>query len=190
MTYPPETLATLLEEDPFGQPLLLARRYCTSHNSVRQIYHLARFEQRTMVDPLRSALIVEWGGGYGALAKMVARWAPSSTYVLIDTPIFLALQWLYLAVVLGEDRVVVHSSPSDPLVPGKLNLVPIGLVGDLVLQTDLFISLFALSESSVQAQRQVAELCWFNAKNMLIGFRNEAPRYLVWVAKSSLPATR
>jgi hypothetical protein len=174
--FSPAALIALLREDPFGEPLLLAPRYLTSHNSVRQLYHLTRFEARIGVDALNARTIVEWGGGYGTLAKIAARSSTERTYVLIDTPMFLALQWLYLAVVLGEDRVAIRRWASDPLVHGKLNLVPLGRVEDLSVEADLFVSLRSLEESSAEAQTRVAERGWFGAKHLLVSFRIGNPR--------------
>ena len=105
-------LARLLREDPVGDPVLV-RPYPTSANRVHVLAHVERFAEVTDVDPASIASVVEWGGGYGAMCR-VWRLLGTATYTILDLPIALCLQWLYLASVLGEDAVVLHERPGSP----------------------------------------------------------------------------
>ena len=169
----------LLAEDPVGSPPTVtvpgtATR--TSSNTVHQLYHLLRYEQETGRSVRESATIVEWGGGFGSLMRLITRLhGGDPTCVVIDTPIFTALQWLYLSAVLGEDRVVLHTQRPVHPVEGLVNLVPIGLVADMAVHADLFISNWALNESMPAAQQDVVDRGWFDAPALLLAMHAGDP---------------
>ena len=52
---------------------------------------------------------------------------------------------------------------------GKLNIVPASLAPAVPDGADLFISTWALNESSSVAQRYVLERRWFGARHLLLG---------------------
>ena len=169
------TLRKLLEEDAVGGPRLISPRLSTSHNNIHHAYHLERYADACDRRVQSFARIVEWGAGYGNLAKLIRRSAdPPPTYVCIDTPLFTALQWLYLASVLGEEAVRVADDPSDEIVPGRINLVPITALEGMDLNADLFISTWALSESSKVAQDLVVDRGWFGCQAMLLAYQEKS----------------
>lgn len=96
------------------------------------------------------------------------------TYIIIDTPLFSCLQWLYLATVLGQDKVHFINNDNNTIKQGKLNILPVSFVKNYSLQADLFISMWAISESSRQAQEYVAGNDWFNAKHLLIAYQKSS----------------
>jgi hypothetical protein len=169
----------LLDEDPIGSPPTVAlsgRRVHTSSNTVHQLHHLLRYEEATGRRVRDADTIVEWGGGFGSLMRLVVRMhGGDPTCVIIDTPIFCAVQWLYLSAVLGEDRVVLHTT--GPVRPdhGRVNIVPIGLVDEMVVRADLFISNWALNESTRAAQDEVIERHWFGAQSLLLAMHAGDP---------------
>jgi hypothetical protein len=169
----------LLAEDPVGAPPTVpvaGTLVRTSSNTVHQMYHLLRYEHATRRRVADAATIVEWGGGFGSLARLVVRMHTCApTYVVIDTPIFSALQHLYLSAVFGDDRVVLHTAgPVHPQV-GRINIVPVGLLGALTVAADLFISTWALNESTRTAQREVVDRDWFGADALLLAMHTGDP---------------
>lgn len=171
-----ERLHEVLEEDLVGRPLLQVQAYRSSHNSVHHLYHLMRFQAATKADWASIRTVVEWGGGYGSLAKIFLRLVDRpATYVIIDTPLFAAVQWLYLASVLGEDSVTVRLGPDGALVADKINLMSVAHAEHLQVRPDLFVSTWALSESSRSAQLLVAERLWFGAPHLLLAFQRDQP---------------
>ncbi len=120
--------------------------------------------------------IVEWGGGLSSLIRLLIRLhSGTPTCVVIDTPVFSALQWLYLAAVLGERRVHLHTGGPVHPVMGAVNIVPIGLVEHLEVDADLFISNWALNESMPDAQRDVLASSWFGADSLLLAMHAGDP---------------
>lgn len=171
-TLPKEILPGLLEEDLVGCPPLARSRYITSPNTIHHLYHLSRFVRTSGCDFSRVGSIVEWGGGYGNLAKLILR-LPGfrGTYTIIDLPILSCVQWLYLATVLGEERVNLVTEPPGPASPGTIDLLPVSRLADYRPTADVFVSTWALSESSIHAQNLVASGGWFGASGLFIGFQ-------------------
>jgi hypothetical protein len=169
----------LLAEDPVGAPPTVPvpdTDIRTSPNTVHQVHHLLRYEEATGHRIRDASTVVEWGGGFGSLMRLLVRLhGGDPTCVVIDTPVFSALQWLYLSAVLGEDRVVLHHRAPVRPEPGRVNIVPIGLVQDLDVDADLFISNWALNESMPAAQRDVVARRWFGAESLLLAMHAGDP---------------
>ena len=175
---PGPKLRRALMEDYVGCPLLMNASYLTSHNSIHHLYHLARFAHVTGQDLDEMMTVVEWGGGYGNLAKIFMRLGNGDgTYVIIDTPLFSCIQWLYLATTWGEERVHLLGDPEDKIQAGKINLMPVCFVRRHELSADLFISTWALSESSRLAQDYVVGRKWFNARRLLLAYEDAYPDF-------------
>ncbi len=172
----PEELQRLLAEDGTGAPLLLNSRYRTSHNTIHHLHHLIRFQERTGRALNSISSVIEWGGGYGNLAKLFTRLVGKQrTYTIIDTPLFSCLQWLYLSTIFGEENVNLIQSPQQTIQEGKINLVPVCFIPNLSLQAELFISTWALNESSVASQDAVTQRNWFGAKHLLLAYLENYP---------------
>jgi len=167
-----DVLTRVLEEDYAGCPIIYNSDYCTSHNSIHHLYHAVRYQHETQSDLSNVNTVIEWGAGYGNFAKLLCRYAQRQmTYVMIDTPLFSCIQWLYLSSTQGTESVVLHDKPGMPIQAGKFNLVPLAFVKDRPLRGDLFVSTWALSESSRFAQDFVAERNWFDCGKLLLAFQ-------------------
>ena len=171
---PDQTLREVLGEDLVGVPLVIDGEYMTSQKSVHHLYHLCRLIRHHEGKMPAVPRVIEWGGGYGSLAKLFLRLLPQTErYTIVDLPIMSALQWLYLSTVLGEDRVALASTPADLSSSRQVVIVPVTLLGSLGDDYDLFVSTWALSESSEVAQKHVKEKEWFGAKHFLIAYDDD-----------------
>ncbi len=178
---------TAAEEDQVGEPpLLQVDGVVTSANTVHHLHHLCVYEAvsgRRIDDTVR---ILEWGGGYGNLAKLVMRLhRESPAYVVVDTPVFTVLQWLYLSSTLGEERVRIVTEPDSPLEDGVVHLVPCGTVASMGLQTDLFVSTWGVSQSTARAQQLVRASSWFHAEALLLAMPADDPLHDVVVGEGA-----
>ncbi len=169
-------LTTLLEEDYIGDPLIVHSEYLTTYNSIDHLYHLVRFEKRTKHDPSAFRHVVEWGGGYGNMAKLFRRMSSNATYVIIDTPLFNCLQWLYLSTIFGESAIHVIRNKSDSIRRGKINILPLAFLSSYKGRADLFLSTWALCESSKFSMDYVARRRWFAAKHLLLAYQKSDER--------------
>ncbi len=165
-------LKRILEEDYIGLPDLPSLKYKTSDNSIHHLYHILRFLDETHLDLSLLNTIVEWGGGYGNMAKLFYRLKPSSlTYIIIDVPYFSCLQWLYLSAIMGENQVFLFQNYNDVIQEGKVNLIPVCFIESTKIKANLFISTWGLSESSSYAQDLVISTDFFMANHILLAFQ-------------------
>lgn len=174
--YSSKELNFFLKEDAVGDPIILNSKYMTSLNSILSLCHLTNFFSISKRDLQDIKTITEWGGGYGNLAKIVNRKFNHLTYIIIDIPLFSCLQWIYLTSIFGKGKVHIIKSKRDKIERNKINLISLPFI-DKITETDLFISTWALSESSDYSQQYVIRKDWFKAKNFLIVFQKKEKRF-------------
>jgi hypothetical protein len=173
--YSDKQLKKLLEEEAVGLPIITDIKHNSSHNSVRHLNHIARFTARTKINIDSIDSVLEWGGGYGNFARILLKARHSSkelTYTIIDTPLFSCIQWLYLSAVLGKDRVNIIKNDEGYLVEGKVNIVSLGFIEKINTTPDLFVSTWALSESSTYSQDYVLSKDFWSARHLLIVYQD------------------
>ncbi len=81
-----------IEESPVGNPTLYDGFPSSSGNLIHQAYHLAQFEDKTGMDIGKAEIVVELGGGYGSMCRLVHNLNFKGRYVIFDLPPFSALQ--------------------------------------------------------------------------------------------------
>jgi hypothetical protein len=142
-------------------------------NSAHQLYHLARFERfrGERIEQVRS--VVEFGGGYGNLARLCRNFEGLSRYTIVDLPLFSCIQYVFLSTVLGPECVRLVTEAGTAAAEGSVDLVPINLLPDLRRDGELFVSTWALSESPPAAYDLVRERDWFGAREILLAFHEE-----------------
>jgi hypothetical protein len=171
----------LLKEDYIGLPTIQNLSYMTSANRSRLVNHLAHYTRECKRFIWDSASIVEWGGGYGNMARMIRKMNPSITYIIIDLPELLALQYVYLASIEGEKNIhLITPQNGSQVVYGKVNLISSHTVLSKIdtIQSDAFISTWAITESPQIAQDYVVNHEFFGAKSLLLGFKVDGHNYL------------
>lgn len=116
-------------EPRFGNPPMYNE--ITSGNVIHQAYMLKLFEDlfENSINDFDS--IIEFGGGYGAMARMVRRLGFSGRYTIYDFPEFSALQAYYLSNV-GVSDVTTISDISD------------------VIHHELVVALWSMSEAPIE----------------------------------------
>lgn len=177
-TYSSNELRHLLLEDYIGIPEISNLNYSTSNNSIHHFYSICKFLQISKCNLNEIKTIVEWGGGYGNMSKILLRLIKKKiTYIIIDTPTFSCIQWIYLASIFGIDNVNLIGKLNEKIEPQKINILPVCFVEQYKLDTDLFISTWALNESSKNSQDFVVENNWFNAKHFLLAYEGSSERY-------------
>ena len=171
--------AYLLKEDFVGKPVLSRNCiYKTSPNRLVHAYQLVLGIQYLDNKNNNLLIVTEWGGGFGGLARLYKRQFPSCTYNIIDIPDVCALQYLYLGSIIGFENVIMHDG-SSKLKKNAVNLIPNTLVNkyEKDVACDLFVSSWALSESSKEAQDFVVSSSFFSAKNLLIIYQPKSIRH-------------
>jgi hypothetical protein len=168
-------LKNILKENKVGKPDIKNKKYSTSHNSIHHLYHIARYQAETKKSLLAKSSVIEWGGGYGNLAKLWLRLNPfNTTYTIIDTPLFIVLQYSYLGAIFGKEKINLISHKNKKIIENKINLLPVGLIDSKQLECDTFVSTWALSESSVFSKNYVSKKKYFGAKNILMAYQDSS----------------
>ena len=176
-----EAASRLIHEDYIGLPVISNSAYMTSANRCYHASHLATYTKECKRNLWDCESIFEWGGGYGNMARIIRKMNPSVTYTIIDLPELLALQYVYLASIEGEENLhIVQPADAPQLVPGKINFLSSDFAvhkgGALVC--DSFISTWALTESPQDSQNFVQEKKFFGAKNILLASLINENNYL------------
>ncbi len=171
---------SLLREDTIGGPRISGPRWLTSANRTHHAGHLASYHRACNRDFAALDSIVEWGGGYGDMARLVRRRNPNCTYTILDLPELLALQHVYLAAILGEDSVHLVTPEASPQ-RGKINFLPSSAVaaGKIGVTCAGFLSTWGLNESPTELQRFAAECDFFGASAVLLGYAKNEDNHLL-----------
>ena len=169
-TFGEDDARRLLREDYIGLPTITSVRYRTSANRAHHASHLAWYRRGTGRPLWECRSVIEWGGGFGSMARLLTTMNPDLAYAIIDLPEVLALQFVYLTAVVGEGVVVIADPARPQLEPGKIVLISSqdGEEAAERLRADAFVSTFALTESPPAVQIAVAEHHFFGAGRVLI----------------------
>lgn len=119
--------------------------------TIHHLFHLALFVQSTGIDLADVVSVTEWGGGYGNMARLFSI-LYSPLYQIYDLPGSISLQKRYLQEC-GLNGFVYHCDSLEN-----------------IRSSDLFISTWALSESSVDDISYVVEEDWFDCKAGLLAW--------------------
>lgn len=164
-----EKLGALAAEDYAGEPVLHTDRPTSSHTRIHHLHTLARYRLARGPGLEHAGTTIEWGGGFGGMARVLRRLGPpDATLVLIDLPILLALQWAYLSTTAGPDQVHLVDEPGAGIERGRINLVPNGLLAEIDVEPDVFLTTWALGESEPAAQDLCVGRGWLAAPHLVI----------------------
>lgn len=124
-------------EDKFGYPPRLSWDEGTSGNLIHQAYHLAHYEVIAGKRVEEMDRICEFGGGYGAMCKLIRRLGFEGEYVIYDLPELSLIQQYYLSNVGIEFTPCVNAN---------------GLGLDPEPEGDLLIGLYSLTEAPMDVR--------------------------------------
>jgi hypothetical protein len=88
-----------IRETSVGMPFPSLFHWTSSANAIHHGYHLARFEEETGIRVPLFDEVLEFGGGYGSLCRIVHALGLSGRYTIVDLPAQAALQRYYLDLV-------------------------------------------------------------------------------------------
>ena len=128
-----------------------------------------RFEQRTGRKIKSVKSVVEFGGGYGNMARIVQNFGSCKTYSIVDLLLFSCIQYVFLSTVAGNDQVTFD----DLNTKGNTNFLlhPLFCAGSPTnLHGELFLSTWALSESTRVTYDWVTSKEWFGATSLLLAY--------------------
>jgi hypothetical protein len=107
--------------------------------------------------------IVEWGGGYGGLSLLLFWYFDNLTVVIRDLPNVSIMQYIYLKTHIGSNVNLIQNS-DDKIQKNKINLIPTNI--EIDIETDLFVSFWALSESGVDDYNKLVNNSFYGASKI------------------------
>lgn len=136
-----------IKEHAMGAPKPYPLALRTSGTAIHHAYHLHRFHVATGCSPDGLKLVLEVGGGYGSMARVLARSGFKGRYVCFDLPEVSVLQRAYLQAVLSADDF------SELSLVSELDGLPEHLPRAEAGSAGLLIATWSLSEFPVEARR-------------------------------------
>ena len=148
-----EDLRKYLTEDSIGNPKKFASMPESSGNLIHHLYSVSRFLDVYPVSVSKISQVVEFGGGYGSMARLFYKMGFNGRYVIFDLPEFVALQEFFLSS-LGID-VSIFRQPTR-----EKGVVILTDIEDFrkqcaFEQTDLFIATWSISESPLELRETI-----------------------------------
>ena len=145
-----------LREDQVGSPRPCSFYPESSGNLIHHAYHVLQMERVFSLRVSDYQTIVEFGGGYGSLCRLIHRLGFTGEYLIYDLPPFAALQRRYLDAV-GIMGVKCAEGPGTVISQGEIS-------------PSLFIATWSLSETPIEVREAVTRgLCNFD--NVLIAYQ-------------------
>jgi len=135
-----------LTETSTGNPRPYSYDKSTSGNLVHTAYNLARFLTTFPTDISKIKRVTEFGGGYGAMARLFFNLGFTGEYIIYDLPEFSAIQKYYL------------DSHSLHLVQTISDLKDLQKVTSEPHSPTLFIATWSISESPVELREKIFNL--------------------------------
>lgn len=149
------------------------REFNCSANTLGHLYYVAKVLEKESSKNTKINKIIEFGGGYGNLARIFKSIKPSSTILIIDLSEFIALQYLFLKTTLPDTKIIIHTQPTSHYEDGAIHLVSVHFLESINFDPDLFISTFGLTEVPHTVQSIIAKKSFFNASmTYLVGQLN------------------
>jgi hypothetical protein len=144
-------------------------RRSTLINSTHHLYHLLQFEQKTGRKIRSIESVVEFGGGYGNMSRIVRNMGVCNTYTIVDLLLFSCIQYVFLSTVTVNERLAFYDESSSR--EAKILLHPLFRADTSTsLRGELFLSTWALSESTRATFEWVVSCDWFGATNLLLAY--------------------
>jgi hypothetical protein len=124
--------------------------------------------------------IIEFGGGYGNMARIIRKMNPTVTYTLIDLPELLALQYIYLGSLESEKELNIVNIDNPDIVENKINFISSEFLvnENIKLDAESFISTWALTESPESLQKYITKLNFFDAKKLCLASHIDENNFL------------
>jgi putative sugar O-methyltransferase len=178
--YDSSYIKKLLKESIIGLPVITHIKYKSSANTIHQVYHMSSYLKKTGKNLFESNYVVEWGGGYGCLARIFAVINPNCTYTILDLPELNALQYVYLSSIFGKSKVNFIVDPIN-IEKGKINLLASDyyIASKAEIHTETFISNWALTESGEDYQNFVKDKSFFSAQNVLVSCIDDENNFII-----------
>lgn len=132
-------------EDKVGYPSNYFYYLRSSENLIHHAYHIAKFEQTIGERISKLDYIVEFGGGYGSMTRLIRKLGFKGDYLIYDIPEFSSLQEFFLKAIKCFKNVFLVNETED--LKERIKSLSAG--------RGLFIATWSLSESPEELRKQI-----------------------------------
>lgn len=122
--------------------------WLSAANAVHQAYHVGRFEAETGMSIPDLNLILEFGGGYGEMRRIIDRLGFTGRYIIFDLPELNGLQRFFFST----------KGISNGISASDLQTVRATLEAEPLQSRKLFIALWSFDESPLESRENWADL--------------------------------
>jgi hypothetical protein len=149
-----------IRENQTGHPSPFWLHRGSSGNLIHHAYHIAQFEEATNLRVNDMGFILEFGGGYGSMCRLLRNLHFTGKYVIFDLPAFSALQRYFL----GSVGLTVHSFESFKSAgSGVLCISDLRQLNEILSNhfdptRSMFIATWSLSEAPLGTRNQIMPL--------------------------------
>jgi hypothetical protein len=158
-----------IRETRIGRPTRFPLHLSSSGNLIHHAFHVSRFEEVTGARVAELDAIVEFGGGYGSMCRLMSNLGFRGAYTILDLPMFSALQTFYLGS-LGLSVNGASGLRDGPAIRTESDLA----LGEPRLRSarnGLFVATWSLSETPEDVREQVYPIV-AAASSVLIGLQD------------------
>jgi len=146
-----------IKESSVGHPVPHWRYPDSSATLIHHAYHWAQFEEKTAIRAHDIKCVLEFGGGYGSMCRLLHNLGFAGKYVLFDLPAFSALQKFFLKsigiTVLPIDAF--EMARSGVLCISDLEKLKAVLSGHIEVSNSLFIATWSISEVPISLRNAI-----------------------------------
>ena len=162
-----------VRESVAGRPWRYFAYPWSSGNLLHHCYHVYRYEKATACSITDVDLILEFGGGYGSMCRLLRRLGFRGRYVVFDLPQFSALQRFFLESLGDEAPRCTHDPAEDADVylvssTGDLDAALAGVKA----RRAQFIATWSLSEAPVRVREQVFDAVRGVTSRFLVAYQD------------------
>jgi len=159
-----------LIESNIGSPLIFPFTSFSSGNLIHQCYHLAQLQEFSNTDFSDYELIIEFGGGYGSMCRLLHSAGFSGTYLIFDLPLLCILQKYYLKA--NNLAVNSYNNLNCIITTSDLSILKSCIIKFFNLKAKiLFIATWSLSESPISLRKEIDAL-FSNFSTILLAFQS------------------
>ncbi len=172
-----ELWSKLLRENSTGTPPPYRYDYSTSGNLVHTVYNFVQFADKTGIDINKFDKIIEFGGGYGCLCRIIKQYGFKGQYIITDLPEFLFLQEYYLKSSGKINNVIRDYYDNSNTINNVLLLDDFSKLANIKVNPNeniLFIATWSFSEIPISLRETVLkQLNRFSLKNYFIAYQKQ-----------------
>lgn len=148
-----------IRESTVGRPYRFPLSPASSGNLIHYAYHLANFEEVAGTRSSDLDLILEFGGGYGGMCRVIHNAGFEGRYVIFDLPLFSALQRYFLQMNgLSVAQYPRASTAKDVLCISDLESLQAALNGLPSRGKFMLLAAWSLSEAPVQIRNVILNM--------------------------------